>query len=52
MEVKDINNSVNPLLFNKNAAVAASGQALGAGFASSPRSDFYGDGYFAGSPGS
>ena len=34
MEVKDINNSVNPLLFNKNAAVAASGQALGAGFAS------------------
>lgn len=34
MEVKDINNSVNPLLFNKNTAVAASGQALGAGFAS------------------
>ena len=34
MEVKDINNSVNPLLFNKNTAVAASGRALGAGFAS------------------
>lgn len=26
MEVKDINNSVNPLLFNKNTAVAASGR--------------------------
>lgn len=33
MEVKDLNSNTNPLLFNKNAAINASVEAMGAGFA-------------------
>lgn len=33
MEVKELNSTTNPLLFNKNAAVNASVEAMGAGFA-------------------